>query len=300
MVRNILLRQRTSSDSKATITLDNIAHSFIKGIQFEILSGNVVQATTLLNRHFPRVLAEDGNDDEMEVTDENVNPSRFEYVGETVNPIHLSLNLRILGFIEACRTIPLVYTPPSREAGSPIFLDSDATMVPASPIKRDPKDEENHQEGLLICAQRLCVTVNALQKSDDRAIYAKELSIVGGLLAYTVPENSPMAKYLHQERRDRVAEQINSAILCASFYPLCMLCERLALADHTNMPSVSYLELAVRYTHCLWAILHELRVKVPATYRLGGVSLPLGTGSQSTGESEKEPFHEVTFAYVPL
>ncbi|KAG8217880.1 hypothetical protein J3R82DRAFT_6046 [Butyriboletus roseoflavus] len=254
MVRNILLRQR---------------------IQFEILSGNVAEATALLNRHFPRVLAEDDSDNEMEVTDENVNPSRLEYIGETVNPTHLSLNLRILAFVEACRTIPLVYTPPSREAGSPISLDSDVAMVEASPVKRDLKDEENHQEELLVFAQKLSVTVNALGKSDDRAIYSKELSIVGGLLAYTVPENSPMAKYLHQERRDRVAEQINSAILY-----------------HTNMPSVSYLELAVRYTHCLWAILHELRVKVPATHRLGGISLPLGTGSQSTGESEKEPFHE--------
>ncbi|KAG8214504.1 hypothetical protein J3R82DRAFT_9560 [Butyriboletus roseoflavus] len=75
-----------------------------------------------------------------------------------------------------------------------------------------------------------------------------------------------------------------------------MLFERLILADHTNMPSVSYLELAVRYTHCLWAILHELRVKD----RLGGVSLPLGTGSQRTGESEKEPIQEVSFACVSL
>ncbi|KAF8557320.1 hypothetical protein OG21DRAFT_1435558, partial [Imleria badia] len=215
MVRNILLRQR---------------------IQFEILSGNVKEAIALLNRHFPKVLAEDNSDNDMEVTDENVNPSRLEYIAETVNPIHLSLNLRILAFIEACRTVPLVYTPPTQSIESPIFMDMDVAMDPASPIKRDLKDEENHQAELLICVQKLYATVNGLRKSEDRAIYLKELSNVGGLLAYTIPEKSPMAKYLHQERRDRIAEQINSAIL-----------------HYTNMPSVSYLELAVRYTHSLWS-----------------------------------------------
>ncbi|KAI9570438.1 CTLH/CRA C-terminal to lish motif domain-containing protein [Boletus coccyginus] len=254
MIRNILLRQR---------------------IQFEILSGNVERAIVFLNRHFPRVLAEDNSDSEMEVTDENINPSRLEYIAETVNPVHLSLNLRILAFIEACRTVPLVYIPPTRSTENPVSMDTDVAMVEASPIKRDPKDEEKHQEELLICVQKLYATVNALQKSDERAIYLKELSNVGGLLAYTIPEKSPMGKYLHQERRDRVAEQINSAIL-----------------HHTNMPSISYLELAVRYTHCLWAMLHELRVKVPTAYRLSGVSPSPSTGPQGASESEKELSHE--------
>ncbi|KAF8136785.1 CTLH/CRA C-terminal to lish motif domain-containing protein [Boletus edulis] len=233
MVWNILLRRR---------------------IQFEILSGHVQEAIDLLNRHFPKVLAEDVSDNQMEVTDEN----------ETVNPIHLLLNLRMLAFIEACRTVPLVYTPPTRSI-EPISMNTDDTI-------------ETHQAELLISVQKLYATVNALRKSDDRAIYLKELSNVGGLLAYTVPEKSPMAKYLHQERRDRVAEQINSAIL-----------------HHTNMPSVSYLELAVRYTHCLWAMLHELRVKLPVAHRPSGVSLPPGIGPQGTGESEKELSHEASF-----
>lgn len=73
------------------------------------------------------------------------------------------------------------------------------------------------------------------------------------------------------------------------------LSERPTSTDHSNMPSISYLELAVRYTHCLWATLHELRVKVPAAaHRLSGVSLPLTTGPQDTGESEKEPFQEAS------
>lgn len=188
-----------------------------KGIQFEILSGNVQEATDLLNRHFPQVLAEDAEDD-VEVTDENVNPSRFEYIAETVDPIHLSLNLRILAFIESCRTVPLVYTPPMRSSTS---SDVDVTMDPVSPVWRYPKDEDTHQSELLLCVQKLWMTANALKKSDDRAIYLKELSNVAGLLAYDVPETSTIAKYLHQERRDRIAEQINSAILC--WFILCVL-----------------------------------------------------------------------------
>lgn len=61
------------------------------------------------------------------------------------------------------------------------------------------------------------------------------------------------------------------------------------------MPSVSQLELTVRYTHCIWAMLHELRVKVPASRRLGGVSFSPSTGAQGAGESEKDPSHEVSF-----
>ena len=64
-------------------------------------------------------------------------------------------------------------------------------------------------------------------------------------------------------------------------------------ADHTKMPSVSRLELAVRYTHCLWAMLHEMRVKVPAAHRLNGLSFPVATSAQGTGESEKELSQEV-------
>jgi hypothetical protein len=40
------------------------------------------------------------------------------------------------------------------------------------------------------------------------------LDQVGGLLAYKVPEKSPMARYLSQGRREAVADQINAAVLC--------------------------------------------------------------------------------------
>ncbi|KIJ04845.1 hypothetical protein PAXINDRAFT_159237, partial [Paxillus involutus ATCC 200175] len=245
-------------------------------IRTHILSGKVEEAVALLNEHFPKVLAEDeacdtidAADVEMEISD----PGRLEYTTDTVNPIHLSLNLRILAFIEACRTVPLVYDPPPRRTGSPMSVDN----TTASPSKCHPRDEDEYQMELLIRAQKLYATVNALRKQEERAIYIKELSNVGGLLAYKIPEDSPMAKYLHQERRDGVAEQINSAILY-----------------RTNMPTVSCLELAVRYTHFSWAVLHELRVKVSASSQPSGVALPPRAKAQSTGGSEKEPSFEAS------
>ena len=43
-----------------------------------------------------------------------------------------------------------------------------------------------------------------------------ELASVSALLAYPNPENSVMAPYLEQDRREAVADQIESAILRAS------------------------------------------------------------------------------------
>ncbi|KAF9246135.1 CTLH/CRA C-terminal to lish motif domain-containing protein [Melanogaster broomeanus] len=261
MIREILLRER---------------------IRTQILLGKVEEAIVLLNQHFPKVLAEDAAYDttdadvEMEISDEDANPDRLEYTTETVNPDHLSLNLRIHSFIEACRTVPLVYVPPNRSTGDLMSEDLDNTVAP--PSKCDTRGEDNYQGALLIRAQKLYATVNGLRKQEDRATYLKELSNVGGLLAYKVPENSPMLKYLHQERRNRVAEQINSAIL-----------------HSTNMPTVSHLELAVRYTHCLWAALNEHGVKIPANSRRpSGVALPPSAKTQSTSASEKEPSYEVS------
>lgn len=77
-----------------------------------------------------------------------------------------------------------------------------------------PDAHSAQQTALLHRAQRLYATVESLRDSRDRELYRRELNSVGGLLAYTVPEASPMAKYLSQERREAVAEQVNSAILC--------------------------------------------------------------------------------------
>jgi hypothetical protein len=137
-----------------------------------------------------------------------------------VDPAHLSLNLRILAFTEACRTIPLPYTP--AKVGSSFHAAHEADH-PKKEILYDDHDPDpdSHQAALLAKAQKLYVAANMIQKPSDRVMYLKELANVGGLLAYKVPEESPTARYLSQERREAVADQINRAILCRFFLGAC-------------------------------------------------------------------------------
>lgn len=79
-----------------------------------------------------------------------------------------------------------------------------------------------------------------ISKPSDREQYREELKNVAGLLAYTVPEKSLMSRYLSQERREAVAEQINSAILSSC-----------------SQPVVSTLELVTRQTTVAWAYANE-------------------------------------------
>ncbi len=167
------------------------------------MSGRVDDAIALLDAHFPAVLAVDGESTPEEGA--RVAASNVEYISSTsTEPAHLCLNLRILAFSEACRTVPLPYPGAAR-------LDSPAP----SPTERaiDGEAYQRQQMALLIRAQKLYAYLDTLANVADRAIYQKELENVGGLLAYKVPEKSSMAKYLTLERREAVADQINRAIL---------------------------------------------------------------------------------------
>lgn len=77
-------------------------------------------------------------------------------------------------------------------------------------------DGDAHLAQLLKLVHELYDSAQALQDPHERAEYQHELSAVSSLLAYKAPEQSPMAKYLTQERREEVADEINSAILCMS------------------------------------------------------------------------------------
>ena len=66
---------------------------------------------------------------------------------------------------------------------------------------------------LLSKAQKLYALVSMLPNPNDHERYYQELKDVAGLLAYKVPETSSSSKYLSQQRREAVAEQIHSAIL---------------------------------------------------------------------------------------
>jgi hypothetical protein len=131
----------------------------------------------------------------------------------TVEPARLYLDLRILAFIEASRTKPLLY---------PLAGPATSDLVPTPRISRsnnfrDPSGEmadgDAHLARLLKHVHELYECAQALQDPHGRAACLQDLSAVSGLLAYKVPEQSPMAKHLTQERREVVADEINSAIL---------------------------------------------------------------------------------------
>jgi len=181
------------------------------------MSGRVEEAISLLDRHFPSVLAENPSsttpkqEEAHFKSDPDTRPvmTNLEYVSSTsTEPAHLILNLRILAFSEACRTVPLMYPPKDPDSmGTPMDTDSDFES-------NLPHAQDSEQQMLLLMkAQKLHALTNMLPDPGDRATYLKELNNVGGLLAYQVPEKSSISKYLTMERREAVADQINRAVL---------------------------------------------------------------------------------------
>ena len=201
----------------------------------------------LLHTHFPTVLTRSSLDGEIDddphffpnqkrrkvesQTSSGSTPATIQFLtSTTVDPLHLSLNLRILAFTEACRTVPCPYPPLSAISsltGSPSLSDLDTDIdepdEPPAPTPRlvpdetvDPIAYQQHLSNLIARVQKLHALAKALPKESDRKTYTEELNQVGGLLIYKVPEESPMARYLSQERREAVADQINAAVLCES------------------------------------------------------------------------------------
>jgi len=126
---------------------------------------------------------------------------------------------------------------------------------------RDPSGEADgdaHLARLLKHVHELYDCAQALQDPHERVEYQHELSAVSGLLAYNIPEQSPMAKYLTQERREVVADEINSAIL-----------------HRAGSPPISYLELYVRYNTVIWNYMNEHEFHVAPSRRWpAGVIMP--------------------------
>ncbi|KAF8643854.1 hypothetical protein AX16_008871 [Volvariella volvacea WC 439] len=213
-------------------------------IRVLILSGRVDEATDLLNTHFPAVLSP-GAAKTWAPPQRRSNLFRqkaLEFSSATsLNPIHLLLNLRILAFIEATRTVPLEYRPHNASDEPEVALLS-SSVQPSLGTTEPPTEQK--QLALLSRAQKLNFMVKALQSPADRALYQEELRNVAGLLAYTIPETSPLSRYLSQERREAVADQINSAILAS-----------------VGQPPVPSLELMVRNASVVWAYAHEHNIK---------------------------------------
>lgn len=120
---------------------------------------------------------------------------------KSIEPEILVLNLRILELIESCRTVPL--PPPSPTSNS----------IPIEPIT--DLFSPDRLTATISKSQKLYARVDKLSNAQDKADFRTELQNVMYLLAFQVPEDSPAAHYLDQARRQAVADQINSAILCA-------------------------------------------------------------------------------------
>ncbi|THH04604.1 hypothetical protein EW145_g5398 [Phellinidium pouzarii] len=252
-------------------------------IRFHILSGRVDEATHLLNMHFPSVLQE--NDTDTSLPSRTLSPSassphaRVHYTSQlSTKPIHIALNLRTLSFIEAARTVPLTYASDPPRISSNTASTATASSTPS--LDRSSDAFSDHQTDLLHRAQRLYAIVESLRDMRDRDLYRKELNSVGGLLAYPAPEKSPMAKYMGQERREAVADQVNSAILY-----------------HLSQPATSVIELFARQTAALWSTMRDCDMKLPppSQYPTGAspppssiqdILAPCKTGS--SGKTEKQ------------
>ncbi|KAI0336544.1 hypothetical protein GY45DRAFT_410959 [Cubamyces sp. BRFM 1775] len=251
-----------------------------KEIRDHILTGRIDEATELLNKHFPRVLSEPMEEDDSEPSSSR----RFAYLPATsTNSVHLALNLRIQAFIEAARTIPLPYTPPGSDTPLPCPPLLLAAVAKAKLPEGSEEDEdedaavtedvaEQANAQLLHRAQNLYSEVNGLTNATDRAMYLAELGQVGGIIAYPVPERSPLDKYMAQSRREAVAAQIDSAIL-----------------HRANKPTISRIELYARYTGATWSMLHDMGINVPPRNKWpANVSLPPSRPEEAKSAA-KEP-----------
>ncbi|WAQ86777.1 hypothetical protein PtA15_7A506 [Puccinia triticina] len=87
--------------------------------------------------------------------------------------------------------------------------------------------------------------VHQLPEPVERAIFAKELENVAGLLAYVDPWDSPVRKYLDQSRRDLLAHRVNAAILV-----------------HLGRSPTSILQLVAQQTCFTWSMLTELEEQI--------------------------------------
>ncbi|KAH9180647.1 CTLH/CRA C-terminal to lish motif domain-containing protein [Lactarius sanguifluus] len=249
------LRRPSEEGDPPGVTEETLHQAVLRrDIQTSILSGRVDDAIELLGANFPSILSSSATSPYSEST-MTTRVEQSPSLTFTIEPAHLYLDLRILGFIEASRTKPLLHS-----STRPSTLDTEPLprVSPQSNIRdlSSEVDGDAHLSRLLKHVYELYDCAQALQDPHDRAEYQHELSAVSSLLAYKVPEQSPMAKYLAQERRQVVADEINSAIL-----------------HRAGSPPISYLELYVRYNTVIWAYMNEHDIRVPPRGWPTGIAL---------------------------
>lgn len=129
-------------------------------------------------------------------------------------PSHVLLNLHIQQFIESFRGLAPASTasPSSSSSLSSSFHGSQSFGA----------DSTGTLQHALTAASGLHAEAGRLADPADRAVYVREITEAGALFAYSDPEASPVGGFLKQERRIRLAQQVNRAILSTS--PCSMLC----------------------------------------------------------------------------
>ncbi|BEI84151.1 hypothetical protein CcaverHIS002_0407550 [Cutaneotrichosporon cavernicola] len=157
-----------------------------------ILSGSIAPAVDALNAHFPAVLTPVPATSSPRARGASHATPVF---AKSTEPEHIALNLQIQSFIEHFRQIvPSAPSSPTSSIGS-LNGSSSAPLDAAL----------NVLAAINTAASKL--------PSYPRSVYLQEFRDVGGLLAYTNPENSELAGFLDQKRRVALAAQVNAAIL---------------------------------------------------------------------------------------
>ncbi|KAF7793198.1 hypothetical protein EIP86_004307 [Pleurotus ostreatoroseus] len=166
----------------------------------------------LLEEQFPSVLQVDF-DEVDQLQREPLSPTTRSTVSpHTIEPAHLLLNLQILSFIEAARTIPL-----SQHCTDSTCCKCYSTPTsPTSPHWRGTYGGQTckAQPALLKRVTLLFAEAKRLLRPADRIAYLGELARVSAIVSYSYPEETELAPYFTQARREAAAEQIGRAILC--------------------------------------------------------------------------------------
>ncbi|WWC70046.1 uncharacterized protein I206_103990 [Kwoniella pini CBS 10737] len=178
-----------------------------------ILNGSISKSVDLLKTYFPSVL-----DDSLEIKSSTINGFESNYINpkypsnhsipvliKSTIPSHVKLNLQIQQFIESLRQL----NPSSSSSSIPSSPSSSIGSLGNSGTLSSSSIGLTHT---LSAAQGLHSEAKKLSP-DIRAIYLQEIQDVGALLAYADPENGPLKGFLSQDRRIRLSEMVNSAIL---------------------------------------------------------------------------------------
>ncbi|WWC62028.1 uncharacterized protein I303_104615 [Kwoniella dejecticola CBS 10117] len=188
-----------------------------RNILNHILNGSITKAVDLLRTHFPSVLDESlGPGPDQPVT--NGSSSHYIYpkypsnhsvpvLIKSTNPSHVKLNLQIQQFIESLRQLN-----PSSSNGTGSMPSSPSSSIGSLGNSGSLSSSSMGLTHTLSAAQGLHSEAKKLPP-DIRAIYLQEIQEVGALLAYADPENGPLKGFLSQDRRIKLSEMVNAAIL---------------------------------------------------------------------------------------